>query len=271
VVPWLLLVTNRKAAKLPLPELAAEAILGGVDLVQVREKDIDRESLRRLTIEVIERVGDPGKILLNGSLELAAELGTGLHVPEVDRPAFDGASGFAGCVSTSIHGESDLSTLEGFDFAIAGHIFETASKAGKPPLGLDGLRRLVERTSIPVVAIGGITPERVGDVLATGARGVAVMSAINNSSDPAAAALQFKQAILGAMTVEQSVISVQINGKPREIAPGQTISNYLASVGRDERIVVVELNGEIIKRPAFATTLLNSGDKVEIVHAVGGG
>lgn len=69
----------------------------------------------------------------------------------------------------------------------------------------------------------------------------------------------------------QNAIQLTINGKPVRLPKPMTITEYLELRRHHERLVVVELNGVIIKKDAFSTTLLRTGDKVEIVHFVGGG
>ena len=73
---------------------------------------------------------------------------------------------------------------EGADWLTFGHVFATSSHPGEPPRGLDELARVVEAVHCLVIAIGGIGPDQVSAVLAAGAAGVAVMSAILKASDP---------------------------------------------------------------------------------------
>jgi len=73
---------------------------------------------------------------------------------------------------------------EGADWLTFGHVFATSSHPGEPPRGLDELARVVQAVHVPVIAIGGIGPDEVAAVLAAGAAGVAVMSAILKASDP---------------------------------------------------------------------------------------
>jgi sulfur carrier protein len=68
-----------------------------------------------------------------------------------------------------------------------------------------------------------------------------------------------------------ATIDVTINGKPVTLDAATTIQQFLASKGYHERLVVVELNEAILPRSAFASTTLNVGDRLEIVHFVGGG
>lgn len=66
-------------------------------------------------------------------------------------------------------------------------------------------------------------------------------------------------------------ITVVVNGEPREIAPAASLLDLLRSLDLDPRVVVVEHNRQIVRRPALASTTLHAGDRVELVHFVGGG
>lgn len=267
-----MLVTDRARAQLPLPELVRKACAGGVDTVQLRERDLDERALRALALELLAVVGDGRRLIINGAPSVARDLGIGLHLPEaVSSTALRETDHFES-LSCSIHADSAVHDLSRFDFVIAGHVYPTASKPSRAPLGSNGLEAIVSRVVRPVVAIGGITPERVGEVLAAGAIGVAVMSTINNSDDPERVAAGFFDAILRSEEMQETAaISVQINGKSQSIPPETTVSEFLKERGHHERLVVVELNGTILKKALFATTTINAGDRVEIVHFVGGG
>lgn len=66
-------------------------------------------------------------------------------------------------------------------------------------------------------------------------------------------------------------ISIELNGKEFYLSSGTTITEFLAAKGLQHRLVVVELNGVIVPRSAFGDTRFSTGDKVEVVHFVGGG
>jgi sulfur carrier protein len=66
-------------------------------------------------------------------------------------------------------------------------------------------------------------------------------------------------------------IEIQLNGKATALPAGRTVADFLAARGLQDRLVVVELNGEILARSAFVSTVFNEGDRVEVVHFVGGG
>jgi len=86
----------------------------------------------------------------------------------------------------SIHSaeEAKQREREGADYVMFGHIFATNSKVGIPSRGLDSLRDVAAQVSIPIIAIGGMRPERVSSVLEAGASGIAVMSGIWEAEDP---------------------------------------------------------------------------------------
>ena len=167
------------------------------------------------------------------------------------------------------------------DYLLAGHVFATVSKPGQPPLSLAGLGAIVAASPVPVLAIGGITPERVAATLAAGAAGVAVIGAIAEADDPHHAASDLRTAIERAReqsTVKQAEampttaeITATINGRPTALPATSTITAFITGKGFTPEMVIVERNGEIVPRPAYATTVIEAGDRLEIVHAVGGG
>jgi thiamine biosynthesis protein ThiS len=266
-VPRLIYVTDRRTARRPLPEMAAAAIEGGVDVLQIREKDLEESALRRLVTSVLDAIGDPTKITLNGAPSIAAELGLGLHLPEA-MPLPDHA---IRPLSRSTHSLVGARRSANVDYLIAGHVFGTNSKPGLDPLGVDRLAGIAAAAPAPVIAIGGITPDRVREVMAAGAFGIAVLSGINAAEDPGLAASHYKRALERSMESVSNSVPVTVNGKAATITPGITIEDFLKERGHHERMVVVELNGTIVRRAGFATTSLSSGDRIEIVHFVGGG
>jgi thiamine biosynthesis protein ThiS len=263
-----MLVTDRRSASVPLPDLATRAIAGGVDLIQIREKDLAAPELRSLAIEVLDAVGDRRRVTINGVPEIARELEIGLHLPEM---LVSGAEADVHPLSRSVHSADTAGESGWVDFVVVGHVHPTRSKTGLQPLGLEGLAQIVTAAPVPVIAIGGISPERVRCILAAGAFGVAVQSAINDSADPEAAAWKFRQALENAMTEQTTSMTVMVNGKQADLPPGITVLDYLKERGHHDRLVVVELNGQILAKSTFATTSLSAGDRIEIVHFVGGG
>jgi thiamine-phosphate pyrophosphorylase len=93
---------------------------------------------------------------------------------------------------------------QGADYVGFGPVFPTRSKSSpKSMRGLDGLREACAAAPIPIIAIGGMTHDRVREVLEAGAHGVAVLSAIATASDPERAAARFRAAINGALRTSE--------------------------------------------------------------------
>ena len=151
------------------------------------------------------------------------------------------------------------------DFVIAGAVYATASHPDMKPAGPE-LVRGAAKAGLPVVAIGGLTPERTGAVIAAGAWGVAAIRALWDAPDPEAAARAFLTALPGG-----DAIGVVVNGEARRTSRGTTLAGLLAELRLDPRTVVVEHNRHIVRRDALAGVTLAEGDQVELVHFVGGG
>ncbi len=172
----------------------------------------------------------------------------------------------AAAIGRSVHDEVEVRAAadEGADFLVAGAVYPTTSHPGAPA-GLAIVRRAAA-TGRPVIAIGGLVPERARDVAAAGAWGVAAIRALWDAGDPAAAA----RAFLAALPVSAEV-GIVVNGEPRRARSGGSLATLLADLGLDARAVVVEHNRRIVRRDALAATPLADGDAVELVHFVGGG
>jgi thiamine-phosphate pyrophosphorylase len=176
--PVLMLVTDRHlvGGEDALIEAVSEAVDGGVNVVQLREKDLGDAALFSLAGRLRNVIASRALLVVNG-----ADLADGAHLPE-GAPMISGK----GLVGRSVHSldAARRAEAEGADYVIFGPVFETASHADGVPSGIEGLGEVVRGVRIPVIAIGGITSERVGDVMDTGAAGIAVISAILGASSP---------------------------------------------------------------------------------------
>lgn len=102
-------------------------------------------------------------------------------------------------IGKSVHdlAEAEAARTEGADYLVVGPVFETASHPGRPPLGLKRLKAIVlAAEGLPVIAIGGITDERVHGVRGSGAYGVAAIRALWDAADPAATARRMREWML---------------------------------------------------------------------------
>ena len=178
-----------------LVEAVAAAVEGGVNAVQLREKDLDTQVLTALARRLREVIGGRALLIVNGNADVAREVAAdGLHLP-ADAP-FARPAGVT-LVGRSVHSveEAAQAEREGVDYVIAGPIYETQSHRGVAPAGVRLISAVVAVVSVPVVAIGGITAARVPDVLSAGAGGVAVISAVLGAKSPFAAASALREAL----------------------------------------------------------------------------
>jgi thiamine biosynthesis protein ThiS len=278
--PRLLLVSDAGRARLPLLDLAAEAVAGGVDAIYLRDLGPTPAERARVVHALRARVGARVALLINGDAETVLTLGTGLHLRETD-PAPSAARAILGpeaLIGRAVHAAEAAAVADGADFVLAGHVYPSVSKPGRPPLGVEGLAAIAAAAPCATIAIGGITPQRVAEVVRAGAVGVAVIGAIVEAADPRAAAADLRAALGRALREETrmrrettATIEVVINGKTHALEDGATIHDFLASKGMTDAMAIVERNGAIVPRAAYATTELQAGDRLEIVHAVGGG
>jgi len=199
--PLVCLVTDRQVVpETQLADQAAEAAAGGVNLVQLREKDLPTRELLALAVELrlaLEPLGVP--LVVNGRADVAFASGAaGVHLP-ADGLLVSGARaalGDAYIVGRSVHSadEARQTAAEAADYLVLGTIFPSRSHVDGPTLGTEGVRAAAGGR-IPLIAIGGITPENARSVIAAGADGVAVISAILGSRDPRSAAQELNQAV----------------------------------------------------------------------------
>jgi thiamine-phosphate diphosphorylase len=193
-----MLVTDRRLAggEVALINVVAQAVEGGVNAIQLREKDLPPEDLLTLARRLRFVTRDRAALIVNGPLEVAlAAEADGVHLPEaapaIERPARPLLLG------RSVHSReaAERAWAECSDYLIAGPVFETPSHPGAAPSGLALVEAIAGSVAVPVLAIGGITPERVDDVLRAGARGVAVISAILGAGSAGAATRELREAL----------------------------------------------------------------------------
>jgi thiamine-phosphate pyrophosphorylase len=162
-------ITDRKAAGglQPLFQRIREQIAAGVDMIQLREKDLAVRELFEFTLAVVEARGSRAtKILVNTRADLAlAAKADGVHLPaNAPREVPPGL-----LVGRSCHTVEEVRTSSA-DFVVFGPVFESPGKGA--PAGLDALRAAAA-TGVPVYALGGVTWENAEDCLKAGATGVA--------------------------------------------------------------------------------------------------
>ena len=159
------------------------AVRAGVDLVQIREKDLATRELAALAKTAIECArGTHTRIVVNDRMDMALALGAaGVHLGAQSMPAHAVRAcvprDFLVGVSCHSLGDALESDAAGADYLLLGPIFPTPSKLRYgPPLGLATLKQVAARIRIPLLALGGITLDRVKPCLEAGATGIAGIS-----------------------------------------------------------------------------------------------
>lgn len=169
---------------------------GWVSALHLREKARGARELVRW-YEELSAVIPHTPIYLNDRLDAAlavgapgVQLGFASLPPETARLLLPPGTRI-GC---SVHAPDEAvdACRRGADYIVYGHVYETASKPGSAPRGIAALRETVEAAERPVIAIGGVKPEHVREVLAAGAAGIAVLSGILLAPDPSAELLRYR-------------------------------------------------------------------------------
>lgn len=182
-------------------EVADAAIEGGATALQLRAPELADDELRSLASRLAETCRAAGVLfIVNDRVGIAAEIGAGAHVGQGDDPlaARDriGPDGVLG-VSVSTPEEALAAERAGADY-LGVTVWASATKPEASPVGVDGLRAVVDATALPVVGIGGIDADNARGVLEAGAAGVAVVSAVGAAPDPVFATRRLVDAVRAA-------------------------------------------------------------------------
>ena len=186
-------VTDRRLSGLSHAEQVARLCEGGARLVQLREKSLSPREFYAEALEALRVARLFGaKLIVNDRADVALAVGAdGVHVGQDDLPpeAARELLGERAVVGCSTHGveQAVAAARLPVDYIAIGPVFATSSKQNPDPLvGLEGVRRVRAAVgTFPLVAIGGITPERARSVLEAGADSVAVIGTLLDASEPA--------------------------------------------------------------------------------------
>lgn len=186
----LYLVTDRDVLKRRnFIDCLEEAILGGVTVVQLREKNASSSEFYSLAIKVKELTSKYNiPLIINDRLDIALAVDAeGVHVGQNDLPAhvvrdIIGSHKIVG-VSTATLEEAKKAEVDGANYIGVGALFPTDTKTNTRSVNLEQLKNIKENVNIPVVGIGGINELNIDSVIGTGIDGVAVVSAILGKED----------------------------------------------------------------------------------------
>jgi thiamine-phosphate pyrophosphorylase len=198
ILPRLLVITDRMQARSGLEEVVRAAAGAGA-WVLFRDKDVPPAERREMALRlraVTRAAGTP--LSISADVELAEDVGAnGVHLQRLADVA--GARRRLGAktwIGFSAHGlaEAAEAGAAGVDYATLSPIFSSLSKPGYgPALGVDVFR--ARTGDIPLLALGGLTPERAGSCIGAGAHGVAVMGGVMAASDPAAEVRKYRRGL----------------------------------------------------------------------------
>jgi len=206
-MPRLYVITDRKAcAPRPLAEVVREILEAGVRAVQLREKDMPDSAYLALAASVADLCRSfDARLFLNSRTRIAREVGAaGVHLPSTAPPVREALGGPAerlavGCSAHSLE-EAKRREAEGADFVTLSPIYPSAGKPGYgPPAGMERLSEVSRSVRIPVLALGGVTPERVPECLQAGAYGVAVLSGLMVPTGAGGRAVRYLRELDGAL------------------------------------------------------------------------
>lgn len=170
-----------------------------IDYFHLREKNWSAQELMTAMTK-LQACGVPReKILINDRVDVAYLMkATGVQLPHHSISVADVKKAFPNLLAgLSVHSlrEAKQAEKNGADYLLYGHIYPTASKPNLEPHGLEVLQKLINRVTTPVIAIGGIAPKNISDVLQTGVAGVAVLSGILLADDPVKQAKAYRKAL----------------------------------------------------------------------------
>ncbi|TQJ25147.1 thiamine-phosphate pyrophosphorylase [Micromonospora sp. A202] len=190
------LLTDRLVARGGLDRVVAGAVAGGVRWVVLREKDLPRAERAALAVDLRAVLADVGGTLVVAGPDPLG--GDAVHLPAAGPYPPPTHS----LVGRSCHDEAELNRLTTEHYATVSPVWPTKTKPGYgPPLGPDGLRKLIRISNVPVLALGGVeTPEQVTACVKAGATGVAVLGALMRSANPAETAAALTNAYVEAVT-----------------------------------------------------------------------
>ncbi len=170
-------------------EVAVQAIRGGAKVIQLRDKQYSKAKLLEVA-QKLKKVCAEKEVLfiINDYLDIALASGAdGLHLGQEDLPLSEARrllpmDKLVGCSTTSLS-QAVRAQSGGADYIAVGSIYPTLSKENFKLAGLDTLRRIREKVSLPLIAIGGIDQTNIEEVMKAGARGVAVIGAVLGAED----------------------------------------------------------------------------------------
>lgn len=248
-----------------------KALQGGATMIQLREKTLDEEAFLKEAREMKKLCRTYGvPLILNDRVDLVQASGAdGVHVglEDLSVEAARKALGPEKIIGASAHNVTEALRAQeaGADYLGCGAVFGSSTKNNVTPLKLEELSAICQAVTIPVAAIGGITLDNMERLKGCGMDGVAVISAVFAQKDIRRAVERIREKV-----ERMTEIRIYMNGKEMTWRGG-SLQELLEEQGYRAEQVAVERNEEIVPRALFSQTLVNQGDRLEVVSFVGGG
>jgi thiamine-phosphate pyrophosphorylase len=190
----------------PLSQVVKEAVAGGVDMIQLREKCLPARRVYELAVELKEALKcSPSRLLINDRVDIALAVGAdGVHLSQNGLPVetVRRMVGHGMLIGVSTHSleEAMQAEDEGADYVLYSPIFPTTCKPGAVPKGVKSLEEIFREVNIPVIPLGGINKNTLPEITRCGVTNAAVMSALLTAEDPKQAAAELKAILTGEDT-----------------------------------------------------------------------
>ncbi len=185
-------------------DVAVAAVRGGATMVQLRNKADSLDVIKDQALDIQKALADSSvRFILNDYVDLAADIDAdGVHIGQGDMLAAHARAilGHEKIIGLTAFTRAHYDALDPtiVDYVGTGPFYATLTKPDKAVLGADGFSNLISHAPVPVVGIGGITPENAGAVIAAGASGVAMMRGVTEAEDVESAVRAYVKIIEGA-------------------------------------------------------------------------
>ncbi|MFD1953699.1 thiamine phosphate synthase [Paenibacillus thailandensis] len=258
-------------------DVIEQALQGGADIVQLRDKTADKDELLRKARSLKELTRHFGVPLIVNDYPDIAKLADadGVHLGQEDGGFAEarellGPDKIVG-VSTHSIGQALAAQEAGADYIGVGPVYPTGTKPGRQAVTTAYVREAAAGVRIPFFAIGGITPANAAEVLAAGAARLCAVSAIVGSDNPRRVCEAFKAQLTAAGEHGGAAVRrIQLNGAERTVAAA-TVEELVLQLGQQGKRLLVELDGAIVDRSVWPEAPIREGASVELIHFVGGG
>jgi thiamine-phosphate pyrophosphorylase len=212
-LPVLCLVVSKADAKDgDIEKLVVAAVAGGVGMVQLRDRDVPAGELLEIARNLKRVTRGKALIVINDRVDVAEAVeADGVQIPEGGLPtrSVRNIMGRYVVLGRSVHSVevAHQAGRDGAEFVIAGTVYRSLSKPDVEPVGPGLISDITKDVQLPVLAIGGVTADKVEELIKAGAAGVAVVSAITKADDPKAAAEELTKALKEAWANREAAVA----------------------------------------------------------------